>query len=130
MADRAETAATAWRRPGFMRLLLDEMYPPVLAEKLRAQSHDVLAIAENPDLIGSNDETVLAQVTAAQRCLVSENVQDFAALAKHTAHHGILLAHPRRWPRDSRGIARLETALDQAMREDRLPGADETHWLI
>ena len=66
-----------------MRLLLDEMYPPVLAEKLRAQGHDVLAVTENPDLVGSDDETVLAHATAAQRCLVSENVQDFAALAKH-----------------------------------------------
>jgi len=113
-----------------MRLLLDEMYPPVLAEKLRAQGHDVLAIAEDSDLVGSDDETVLAHATAARRCLVTENVQDFAALARHTAHHGILLAHPRRWPRDGSGIARPGTALDQAMHEDRLPGADETHWLI
>ncbi len=129
MADRTETAATA-RRPGFVRLLLDEMYPPVLAEKLRAQGHDVLAIAEDLDLIGSDDETVLVHATAAQRCLVTENVQDFAALAKHTAHHGILLAHPRRWPRDGNGITRLGTALERTMREGSLPGADETHWLI
>ncbi len=113
-----------------MRLLLDEMYPPVLAEKLRAQGHDVLAIAEDSDLVGSDDETVLAHATAARRCLVTENMQDFAALARHTAHHGILLAHPRRWPRNGSGIARPGTALDQAMHEDRLPGADETHWLI
>ncbi len=113
-----------------MRLLLDEMYPPVLAEKLRAQGHDVLAIAEDTDLIGSDDETVLAHATAAQRCLVTENVQDFPALAKHTAHHGILLVHPRRWPRDGSGITRLGTVLERTMRENRLSGADETHWLI
>lgn len=113
-----------------MRLLLDEMYPPALAEKLRAQGHDVLAVAEDPDLVGSDDETVLAHATAARRCLVSENVQDFAALAKHAAHHGILLAHPRRRPRDGSGIARLGTALERTIRENRLPRADETHWLI
>ncbi len=61
---------------------------------------------------------MLAHATATQRCLVSENVQDFAALARHTAHHGILLAHSRRWPRDGSGIARLETALARTTREE------------
>lgn len=61
-----------------MRLLLDEMYPPVLAEKLRAQGHDVLAIVEDLDLIGSDNKTVLAHATPTQRCVVTENVQDFA----------------------------------------------------
>ncbi|MGH3913828.1 MAG: DUF5615 family PIN-like protein, partial [Pseudonocardiaceae bacterium] len=82
-----------------MTLLLDEMYPPALAEKLRAQGHDVLAVAEDFDLVGSDDEAVLAYAIAAQRCLVTENVRDFAALAKHTTHYGLLLTHPRRWPR-------------------------------
>ncbi len=112
-----------------MRLLLDEMYPQALAEKLRAQGHDVVAVAEDADLVGSDDETVLAYANTAQRCLATENVQDFTALAKHTTHHGILLAHPRRWPRDSSGIARLATALDRTIREARLPGAGESHWL-
>jgi hypothetical protein len=56
-------------------------------------------------------------------------VQDFAALAKHTTHHGILLVHPRRWPRDSSGIARLATAVERAIRTERLPGIGESHWL-
>jgi hypothetical protein len=112
-----------------VRLLLDEMYPPALAEKLRAQGHDVVAVTEDPDLVGSDDETMLAYANAAQRCLVTESVQDFAALSQHTTHHGILLAHPRRWPRGSSGIARLATALDRTIREERLPGTDESHWL-
>lgn len=112
-----------------MRLLLDEMYSPILAEKLRAQGHDVVAVTEDADLIGADDETLLGHAVAAQRCLVTENVQDFAALAKHTTHCGILLAHPRRWPRDGGGIAKLVAALDRTIREERHPGATETHWL-
>jgi uncharacterized protein with PIN domain len=128
VARRAEVAEPV-RQCGSVRLLLDEMYPQALAEKLRAQGHDVVAVTEDPDLVGSNDESVLAYAHTAQRCLVTENVQDFAVLAKHTTHHGILLVHPRRWPRDSSGIARLATALDRTIREERLPGADESHWL-
>lgn len=132
MARRAEVAEPI-RQCGFVRLLLDEMYPQALAEKLRAQGHDIVAVTEDvtedPDLVGSDDESVLAYANTAQRCLVTENVQDFAALAKHTTHHGILLAHPRRWPRDSSGIARLATALDRTIREERLPGTDESYWL-
>lgn len=70
-------------------------------------------------------EQKLAYANTAQRCLVTENVQGFAALAQHTTHHGILLAHPRRWPRDSSGIAGLATALDRTIREERVPGTDE-----
>lgn len=112
-----------------MRILLDEMYPPALAEKLRAQGHDVRAVTEDADLIGSDDETLLAYATATQSCLITENVQDFAALAKHTAHAGILLVHPRRWPRDGAGIAGLAVTLDRTVREERLPGPSETRWL-
>jgi predicted nuclease of predicted toxin-antitoxin system len=57
------------------------MYPQALAEKLRAQGHDVVAVSEDPDLVGSDDESVLAYANTAQRCLITENVQDFAALA-------------------------------------------------
>ena len=128
MARRAE-AAEPVRQGSSVRLLLDEMYPPALAEKLRAQGHDIVAVTEDPDLVDSDDETVLAYANTAQRCLVTKNVQDFTALAKHTTHHGMLFAHPRRWPRDSSGIARLAIALDRTIREECLPGTDESRWL-
>ncbi len=35
-----------------MKLLLDEMYPRRLAEQLRAEGHDVVAVVELPDLVG------------------------------------------------------------------------------
>jgi len=45
-----------------MRLLLDEMYPPVVAEQLRARGHDVVSV-HDPEyrwLEGAPDEEVFA----------------------------------------------------------------------
>lgn len=128
MVDRA-AVVVATRRRGIVKLLLDEMYPPALSEKLRAQGHDVLAVTADADLVGCDDRAVLAYAGAAQRCVVTENVQDFAVLAGHTAHCGILFVHPRRWRRDGVGIARLAVALEQAERQQGVPGPDETRWL-
>ena len=85
------------------RLLLDEMYPPALAELLRDQGH--------------------------ARCLVTENVRDFAILARHTSHGGLLFVNAKRWPRTPAAIKRLADALGQVADAARVPGPGEVGWL-
>ncbi len=111
------------------RLLLDEMYPPALAEMLWDKGHDVLAVAASDELTGADDTTVLDAAAADSRCLVTENVRDFAVLARHTTHAGLLFANPRRWPRTPDGIPRLAAVLHDMISNGNLPGEGEVRWL-
>ncbi len=91
-----------------MRLLLDEMYPRRLAEQLRAEGHDVVAVVELPDLLGQEDAEVARW--ACGRVGVTENVVDHAPLDVDE-HAGLLLVNARRWPRTPSCLPRLLTAL-------------------
>jgi hypothetical protein len=110
------------------RLLLDEMYPPLLADVLREKGHDVRAVATS-ELAGADDATVLDAATADGRCLLTENVRDFAVLARYTTHGGLLLANSRRWPRSRNGIDQLAAALHDMITRAALPRQGETRWL-
>jgi hypothetical protein len=62
-----------------VRLLLDEMLSPDIAEQLRERGHDVQAIAasEHAEL---DDPEVLDLARSQQRALVTNNVRDFRPL--------------------------------------------------
>jgi hypothetical protein len=109
--------------------MLDEMYPPALAGMLRDQGHDVVAVAGSPELDGSPDEVVLDAATSQARCLVTENVRDFAVFARHMSHGGILLVNAKRWPRTPAAIKRLADALGQVISTAQVPGPGEVGWL-
>jgi hypothetical protein len=93
-----------------VRLLLDEMYPRRLAEQLRAEGHDVVAVVELPDLVGREDAEVTRWAREHGRVVVTENVVDYVPLDVE-AHAGLLLVNARRWPRTPNGQPRLLTAL-------------------
>lgn len=64
-----------------MRLLLDEMYAPVIAAELRARGHDVVSVHEaDPVLSGAPDDEVLKAAGPGERALVTENVRDYRPL--------------------------------------------------
>lgn len=111
------------------RLMLDEMYPPALAQTLRDRDHDVAAVAGRPELAGSPDEAVLDAATREHRCLVTENVRDFAILARYTSHGGLLFVSDKRWPRTPAAIKRLADALSQVAEMNRVPAPGEVSWL-
>lgn len=94
-----------------VRLVLDEMYPPAAAELLRQRGVDTLAVKESAELSGLGDRELLAFGAVEQRVLVTENVADFAVLARTEEHVAIVFCHPRRFPRDPDHIPRLVTAL-------------------
>ena len=59
-----------------MKLLLDEMYPPALAEALRANGIEARTVTE-AGLAGRSDPNVLASAAADGYVLLTENVADF-----------------------------------------------------
>lgn len=103
-----------------MRLLLDEMYAPTIAEQLRARGRDVASVHDpeyrTPE--GEPDEEVWSAALAADRVLVTENVQDFRrietdALARAQPTARLIFTTDRQFPRgDPATIGRLVTALD------------------
>lgn len=87
-----------------VKLLLDEMHAPGVADALTQESLDVVAVASSADLRGLPDGDVLAHATASGRALVTENVVDFALLATQWAiesrpHAGLIYTSPRRFNR-------------------------------
>jgi predicted nuclease of predicted toxin-antitoxin system len=105
-----------------LKVLLDEMYPPALAEGLRAGGLEASTVAER-GLAGRSDPDVLATAAAEGYVLLSENVSDFARIAadRLTAgehHAGVLIALSSRFPRRRGGIPRIAAAVRALTKED------------
>jgi hypothetical protein len=119
-----------------LRLLLDEMYPPSIAEQLRARAHDVTAVTERAELRSLPDAAIFDVAQQECRVIMTENIADFAVLADRAdhrggQHQGLVLIDPSKYPRgDSRTIGRLVTALHAVLRTH---SSDEPtsvrHWL-
>lgn len=112
-------------------MILDEMYPPALADRLRATGHDVVAVLDaEVGLASRSDEDVLAWAVRNHRCVVTENVGDFARLTgQGAAHSGLILVSARRFPRTAAGLHRLGDRLDDLLSSKQLPDKDEVIWL-
>lgn len=119
-----------------MRLLLDEMYPPAIAEQLRSRGHDVAAVTERTELRALPDAAVFAEAQQQRRAVATENVADFIPLANQAdqrgqPHFGLVLIDPSRYPRGARRtIGSLVKALDRLLAG--YPADDPTsarHWL-
>ena len=87
-----------------VRLLLDEMFSPVVAADLRQLGHDVIAVADRPDLRSKSDEEIFAWASAGKRWLLTENVKDFRpimlrALSAGAPGCGLLFTSSRAFPR-------------------------------
>lgn len=111
------------------RLLTDEMYPPVLATRLGERGYDVCSVSGNPELMGLADSEVLARARSNQRCLVTENVRDFAILARDHPHAGLLFVNGPRWPRTRNGMPRIADALAKQVEAGTVPGPGVIGWL-
>jgi len=103
------------RRPD-VRLLLDEMFSPAIAAELRDRGHDVIAVANRPDLRAKSDEEIFAWAIAERRWLLTENVKDFRpimlrALAGGQPGCGLLVTSSRAFPRSRKNPGPLINAL-------------------
>ena len=115
------------------RLLLDEPFSVVLAEKLRQDGFDVVAVAELPGLAGAADEQVFQRAILESRRLVTENVGDFrpllvSALSASMPYAPLLLTPSRRHPRRSSGLGPWLAALTAWLERDDPPRQAE-EWL-
>ena len=112
-------------------VILDEMYPPALAQRLRTDGHDVVAVLDvEVGLASKSDEDVLTWAARNNRCVVTENVSDFARLAQQGfAHWGLVFVSSRRFPRTASGLHRLGDALDVLLSTNQLPGEEGIIWL-
>jgi hypothetical protein len=117
-----------------VRILLDEMFSPAIAARLRERGHDVEAVLERSQLMGQSDGAIFATAQVEGRAIVTENVPDFRRIAKLEAqlgrtHSGLIFTTDHRFPRrDKRTLGRLITALDGLL----CSGIDSTnleHWL-
>ena len=99
------------------RLLLDEMFSPAIAADLRQLGHDVIAVADRPDLRSKSDEEIFAWASAEKRWLLTENVKDFRpimlrALPAGAPGCGLLFTSSRAFPRSRKNPGSLIRALD------------------
>lgn len=112
------------------KVLLDEMLSGEIATQLRAQGHDVLAVVDDPALVGMPDEELLAYASSVQRCLITANVRDFASLhaswsSSGRSHAGIGYVVNRAFPQDRSFLGAVVAALDAALRAGQLrPGSE------
>lgn len=94
-----------------------------IAVQMRRRNWDVESIqADHPELIGLDDAAVLERATELQRVLVTDNVRHFLPLhrqylAEHKLHRGLLLAHPRAYPRSKKTIGVWVRGLERALKE-------------
>jgi predicted nuclease of predicted toxin-antitoxin system len=100
-----------------LKLLLDEMYSPGVAEALRAADVEARTVVEL-GLAGSSDPEIFAAAIADGRALLTENVADFARISSERVvagqhHPGVLIALSSRFSRRAVGIGPLVTAIQE-----------------
>ena len=99
-----------------MRLLLDEHLSPAIAEALRRNGHDVVGVAERPELRGRRDIEILSVAAAEGRIVVTADARDYTMLGSRRLpsrrpHLGILVVPHRDLTRSKAGFGLLIRAL-------------------
>jgi hypothetical protein len=92
------------------------MFSPAIAAELRELGHDVVAVADWPDLRSKSDDEVFAWASAEKRWLLTENVKDFRpimlrALQAGPASCGLLFTSSRAFPRSRKNPGPLIKAI-------------------
>lgn len=109
-----------------MKLLLDELYSSEIASRLRDKGHDVVAVAEEDNLIGLSDRDLIEVAVRDGRVVMTNNVADFIPLATAMEHYGLLFTSDHSLPRsrDTIGlfVRTLDTFMNQRKKEDALRG--------
>ena len=118
-----------------MKLALDHHYSPLIAQELRNRGHDVVAAVE-AGWEAEDDDTLLGLCMDEQRTLLTNNVADFAVIARrwHTegrAHGGLVFTSDVSRPRTRDAIGRYVEALAALMHENPSDEGfvDRIHWL-
>jgi hypothetical protein len=106
-----------------LKLLVDEHYPPSVAEQLRERGHDALAVQEEADLRGMLDLDLFAEAQRRNRAVLTENTADYIVLdaeyrGRQLAHWGLVFTSNRTFPRGkATTVGALVKALDELLRK-------------
>lgn len=108
-----------------MRLLLDEMLAPKIAQELRARGYDVVAVAADRHREGLSDPEIMAMARAERRAVVTNNLRDYRPL-HHEAitpggpgHYGMVFM-PGSYRRTRADAGRITSGLQRLL--DQYPG--------
>ncbi len=118
-----------------MKLLLDEMHAPGIADSLTEESFDVVAVAAQPGLRGMRDEDLLTYATDHERVLVTENVADFMLLTDRwvgtgNEHTGLIFTNPKRFNRATVAYpGNVIAALREFLTDPPITGKSWIWWL-
>lgn len=121
--------------PAPARLLLDEMFSPVIAGALRDLGHDVSCVAEQPSLRAMTDEDVFALAVARGCWLLTENVKDFQPILQQALQAGLpaaglLFTSSRAFPRSRKNPGPLIHAIDAWLRAGPPEPPITEDWLL
>jgi len=126
------TAARGRRSPD--ALLLDEMFSPRIAERLRGLGIDCVAVAEDAVLSSQDDPGVLEAALAGGRVLVTNNVVDFERLRQQRSAGdqpmpALVYTSEAAFPRNRKFLGRLVEALEYAARNRLVHASGGVLWL-
>lgn len=110
-----------------MKLLLDEMLSPGIAELLQGRGYDVHAVAASAHAELSDPE-VLDLARSQQRAVVTNNVRDFrplhiAAIQPGGAGHFGMIFMAGNFRRSKADVGRIADALEEKLKQ--YPGLDD-----
>ncbi len=116
-----------------MKALLDEQLSPQIAVLLRKAGHDVVAVAERTDLVGSSDRILLEIASSEGRAVVTNNVKDFRPLAAERlaqgrTHSGLILL-PSTRTRTRSSAAELTGAIAKVLHDHRNGLSGSERWI-
>jgi len=117
-----------------VRLLLDEMFTPRIAEALRTLSIDCRAVAEDPVLRALDDADILDVALSEGRAVVTNNVADFELLRRQRIADqrpvpDLIYTSDHAFPRDRRFVQRLIDALAAATEAGLAQRYGGLYWL-
>jgi predicted nuclease of predicted toxin-antitoxin system len=120
-----------------VRLLIDEMYPPAVAEQLRQAGHDAVSIHDDANTRGLDDSAVCSLALSAGRAVVTENAADFLRSLKYMVAAGepaptLIITSNSSFPRHSasfigQAVRALYAFCETHKGADAAAGA--VHWL-
>jgi hypothetical protein len=113
-----------------VKVLLDEMLPPAIAQQLRRRGRDVIAVAERADLRSLPDGDIFGFAQSEGRAVVTHDRADYLRLerdyrAAGRSHAGLILVSSRF---AAGAVGPLVNALDELLTHEPAHPAF-VHWL-
>jgi len=101
------------------------MFSDAIAQQLRANGHDAIAVVADPALVSLPDDQILAHAASARRALVTANIKDFMPLdgqyrAAGQSHVGLILVSTKTFPLDRSFVRAVAAALAALLDSDAI----------